>query len=127
MNVSLGNQSKMMANPNEQNRIRKFYKEILGCVLIKESKETDLIRLGNDFFIGIIYDNSTLTESDLQKSIWLELRTNNPESLKKSIIDFGIKGIDFWDKDHFYFQAPGGQVFRIISDTEDMSKWQGNK
>jgi hypothetical protein len=25
---------------------------------------------------------------------------------------------------HFYFQAPGGQVYRLISAGEDMSKWQ---
>jgi hypothetical protein len=60
------------------------------------------------------------------KSIWLDLRTDSPEELKQSS-EFGIKGIEFWDKEHFYFQAPVGQVFRLVGISEDMSKCQHNE
>lgn len=30
----------------------------------------------------------------------------------------GVTEVDYTDKTHFYFQAPGGQVFRIVSDAE---------
>ena len=80
--------------------------------------------MGTDFYIGFVYNDSALDEPTLLKSIWLELRTARPDELKKKILEFGIKEIEFWDKDHFYFQAPGGQVFRLVGDTEDMSKWQ---
>lgn len=62
--------------------------------------------------------------SDRLKSIWLELRTDRLEDLKAKILQFGIKEIEYRDRDHFYFQAPGGQVYRLISTAEDMSKWQ---
>jgi hypothetical protein len=39
-------------------------------------------------------------------------------------LEFGIEQVPFWDKEHFYFQAPGGQVFRLIGKTEDMSRRQ---
>jgi hypothetical protein len=52
------------------------------------------------------------------------LETADPDALKRSILDFGIAEIEYWDKEHFYFQAPGGQVFRLAKIIEDMSKWQ---
>jgi len=57
-------------------------------------------------------------------SIWLDLRTDDSEGLKQKILGFGIPGIDFWDKEHLYFHAPGRQVFRLVGVSEDMSKWQ---
>ena len=44
--------------------------------------------------------------------------------MKEKIVGFGIKKVEFWDKEHFYFEAPGGQVFRLVGTTEDMSKWE---
>jgi hypothetical protein len=44
------------------------------------------------------------------------------EELKQQILRFGIPKIKHWDREHFYFQAPGGQVFRLVGSTEDMSK-----
>jgi hypothetical protein len=63
-------------------------------------------------------------QSDVLKSIWLDIRTDGVDELKNKILEFGIKPVPFWDKDHFYFQAPGGQVFRLVGAAEDMSKWQ---
>jgi len=37
------------------------------------------------------------------------------EELKKKILQFGIKGIETKDRKHFVFQAPGEQVFRLVS------------
>ena len=123
-NVSLGQNSNMTVPPSERERIQKFYLDVLGCPLTKTSGAADVFRMGTDFYIGFVYNDSALDEPTLLKSIWLELRTARPDELKKKILEFGIKEIEFWDKDHFYFQAPGGQVFRLVGDTEDMSKWQ---
>ena len=49
---------------------------------------------------------------------------DRPDDLKAEILRFGIGEIAYRDRDHFYFQAPGGQVFRLIDAAEDMSKWQ---
>lgn len=122
--VSLGKNSKFTANPSERDRIRKFYRDVLGCPATKESERIDICRIGISFYLGVVYDNSALSASDSLKSIWLDLRTDHPEELKREILNFGVKGIEFWDKEHFYFQAPGGQVFRSVGTSEDMSKWQ---
>jgi hypothetical protein len=72
----------------------------------------------------VVYDDSALSESDRLKSIWQELRTDRPEELKQKILTFGIREIEYFDKEHFYFQAPGGQVFRLVGNAENMSKVQ---
>jgi catechol 2,3-dioxygenase-like lactoylglutathione lyase family enzyme len=122
--VSLGENSKFTANPSERDRIRKFYRDVLGCPATRESERIDIFRIGTSFYLGVVYDDSALSAADSLKSIWLDLRTDRPEEVKKKILDFGIQGIEFWDREHFYFQAPGGQVFRLVGANEEMSKWQ---
>lgn len=123
-NISLGEHSKLTANPAERDRVRKFYTQVLGCPATKNSEQIDIFRIGSDFSLGVVYDDSALSEADGLKSIWLELRTSEPEALKARILEFGIQEVPFWDKEHFYFQAPGGQVFRLAGKTEDMSRWE---
>ncbi len=124
MSVSLGENSKMTVRPSERERLERFYRDVLGCNVITKSKTLDIIQMGKTFFIGVVYDDSALSDSDFLKSPWLDLRTDRPEELKRRILSFGIKEIQYWDKEHFYFQAPGGQVFRLVGKNEDMSKWQ---
>lgn len=123
-NVALGEHAKMVVLPSERGRVQQFYRDILGCRVTAKSKAMDLIRLGTDFYIGVVYDDSALSAADRLNSIWLEIRTENPEELKQRVLAFGITEVEFWDKEHFYFQAPGGQVFRLVGVSEDMSKWQ---
>ena len=123
-NVSLGENSKMTVLPSERDRIQRFYGDVLVCPLTKTSETADVFQMGADFYVGVVYDDTALSETVLLKSIWLDLRTDHPEELKQEILKFGVKEIDFRDKEHFYFQAPGGQVFRLVGHTEDMSKWQ---
>lgn len=121
MKVSLGEHSKLTAHPSERNQIRKFYQDILGCPAVKKSDAIDLFKVGDTFYLGVVYDDSALSKKDCLKSIWLELRAEEPEELKNKILNFGIKEIEYWDKKHFYFQAPGGQVFRLAGISEDLS------
>ena len=41
--------------------------------------------------------------------------------MRQKIIDFGVTVIDMPDP-HLYFQAPGGQVFRLVGIHEDLTK-----
>jgi hypothetical protein len=40
------------------------------------------------------------------------------------ITDFGVHRIDMPDAAHLYFQAPGGQVFRVVQRGEDLSRFE---
>lgn len=122
--VSIGNHAKFTANPTDRDRIRAFYKEVLGCEMTRRSNQIDFFRLGSNFFIAAIYDGKTLPDAEATKATWLEIRSNDPAGLSKRIRDFGVNELDTWEKDRLYFQAPGGQVFRIVGEDEDLSRFE---
>lgn len=82
--------------------------------------------MGEDFYIAFLYqdfaDESEFLRSG--KSTWLELKTDNVAEMKRKILDFGVTKLDIPDN-HLYFQAPGGQVFRLVGVNEDLSKYEG--
>lgn len=114
-----GNHSKMIAPPSTRLRLQSFYRDVLGCYVGKGPQhpdgpeDTDLIRFANGFSIVVRYSEAALGEAELKKSIWLELLTNDAARLERKIQAFGIQPFDYFDKERFYFQAPGGQVFRV--------------
>lgn len=58
------------------------------------------------------------------KAIFLELKADDVEEMRQEIVAFGVKVLDVPDV-HLYFQAPGGQVFRLVGIDEDLSKYEG--
>lgn len=122
--VSLGPDTNLVVRRSERDRIRRFYRDIVGCQITKSSERIDVFETHNGFYLGVTYADDAQSDEDRRRSIWLEFRTDNPDELKQQIVKFGIAPIDFWDKTHFYFQAPGGQVYRLVGTREDMTKWQ---
>jgi len=117
-----GTHSKMIAPLSTRQRLQRFYRDVLGCEVRMGPhhpggpEHTDLIRFANGFSIVVHYSDAALAEADLKKSIWLELVSDDARQLEAKIKGFGIDPFDYFDREHFYFQAPGGQVFRIAGD-----------
>jgi catechol 2,3-dioxygenase-like lactoylglutathione lyase family enzyme len=125
--VALGNHSAMRVPRAEKDRIRRFYRDVLGCELTRAGDQKDDFRMGGDFFIAVMYeDEGVLDEDGFLKSTYLELKTDNAEEMRRKIVDFGVKVLDVPDP-HLYFQAPGGQVFRLVNVGEDLSKYEGTE
>ncbi len=59
------------------------------------------------------------------KAIFLELKTDDVDTMRQKITAFGVKVLDVPDP-HLYFQAPGGQVFRLVGINEDLTKYERN-
>lgn len=124
--ASLGHHAAIVLPRTEQGRIRKFYRHILRCEIVRESDQKDDFRLGGDFYLGVLYEDEgiALDHASFSKAIYLELQTAEPEQLRRRIVDFGVEVLDIEDP-HLYFQAPGGQVFRLVGADEDLSKYEG--
>ena len=124
--VILGNHSAIVLPKAEQNRIRQFYRDVLGCEIIRESDQKDDFRLGGSFYIRVLYEdeNVALDHNGFSKAIYLELQADDVEEVRQRIVDFGVEVLDVQDP-HLYFQAPGGQVFRVVGIDEDLSKYEG--
>ena len=125
--VIFGNHSAVRVPRAEKDRIRRFYRDVLGCELMREGDQKDDFRLGGDFYIAFMYEeDGVLDEDGFLKSIYLELKADDPEELRRKIVAFGVTVLDVPDP-HLYFQAPGGQVFRLAGAGEDLSQYEGTE
>lgn len=137
--VTIGNHAAVRVARSERDRIRAFYRDILGCTLVRAFDDKDDFRMGTDFYIAFLYasgrgvevdrgvsyaSDDVLSDDDFLKAMFLELKADDVEGMRRRIVDFGVRVLPVPDP-HLYFQAPGGQVFRLIGSREDMSKYEG--
>jgi catechol 2,3-dioxygenase-like lactoylglutathione lyase family enzyme len=138
--VIFGNHSAVRVRRTERERIRKFYCDVLGCKITREFDDKDDFRIGDGFYIAFLYGKGdgqeankgvtyaaedVLNDEDFLKAIFLELKSDNVEEMRQKIVGFGVKVLDVPDV-HLYFQAPGGQVFRLVGINEDLSRYEVN-
>lgn len=137
----LGNHSAVRASRAERESIRAFYRDVLGGELVRELPDKEDLRLGDDFYLAFLYASGdgravsegvsyaaedALSHDHFRKAVFLELKTHNVDELRQSILDFGVEVLDVPDP-HLYFQAPGGQVFRVVGVNEDLSDYEGTQ
>ena len=123
----LGNHAAVRVPRAEKDRIRRFYRDVLGCEVVREGDQKDDFRLGGDFYTAFMYEEEgVLDEDGFLKSIYLELKADDPRAMREKIVAFGVKVLDVPDP-HLYFQAPGGQVFRLVGAGEDLSRYEGTE
>jgi hypothetical protein len=77
----------------------------------------------DDVHFCFVYQDTALDERDFLKAIYLELKADNTEEMKQKILAFGVGKLDVQDP-HLYFQAPGGQVFKLVGINEDLSAYE---
>jgi hypothetical protein len=124
--VIFGNHSAVMVPRQDRDSIRKFYCDVLGGQITKADPERDFLRLGEDFYIAFIYGDVADESEFLRsfRSVWLEIKSDNLEEMTRNILDFGVRKLEVPDP-HLYFQAPGGQVLRLVGIDEDLSFYEG--
>lgn len=138
--VIVGNHSALRVHRAERDRIRTFYRDILHCELTREFDDKDDFRMGDSFYMAFLYGsgdghqadkgvtyaaNDVLSDDDFLKAIFLELKADDVEDMRQKIVGFGVRVLDVPDP-HLYFQAPGGQVFRLVGTDEDLSAYEGH-
>ena len=124
--VKLGNHSAVVFPRTEQERFRRFFRDVLGGEIVQQADDKDDLRLGGTFYIGVLYENDdvALDQSSFARAIYLELATDDVGEMRQKIIDFGVNVVDMQDP-HLYFQAPGGQAFRLVGIDEDLTYYEG--
>ena len=124
--VIFGNHSSVIVPRQDRDSIRKFYCDVLGGKITKAEAERDFLRLGDDFYIGFLYGDVPDESQFLRtaRSVWLEIKSDNVEEMTRKILDFGVRKLEIPDP-HLYFQAPGGQVLRLVGINEDLSFYEG--
>ena len=123
--VILGNHSSVIVPRNDRDSLCKFYCDVLGGTIIKTDKERDIILLGENYLVFLYGDVPDASEfSRTARAMWMELKSDNVEEMRKKILDFGVRKLELPDA-HLYFQAPGGQCWRLVGINEDLSFYEG--
>lgn len=120
--VILGNHMAVFAARSEQDKIRRFYRDVLGAAVRVETDAVDRFQL-DDVHFCFVWQDAALDPERFLQAIYLELATDDADAMRRRILDFGVKVVEIPDP-HFYFQAPGGQVFKLVGLDEDLSVYE---
>jgi predicted enzyme related to lactoylglutathione lyase len=119
--IELSNTVHSYARPESKERLLEFYSVILGLTRTPASSWTGppedfyAFRFSNGRVLSGEFTEDALDDEHARRGIWLELRTDDAEALQQKALAFGVKRIVHPYTSFFYIQAPGGQVFRIVS------------
>jgi hypothetical protein len=114
--VQVGNHLKMTVPHDLRPRTRDFYSGLLGLKRLDSPRDDlDLYEFEGGFVLGLFFAQpaEALSEADLLKATWLELKVDDTAAWTSRLKAFGVREVDFPDATRFFFQAPGGQVFRL--------------
>lgn len=120
--IIIGNHLASYAAHADQDRIRRFYRDVLGCKVNVAGDEVDRYQL-EDFHIIVVWSDNALPASGFLSATYLELKTDDPAALQRKLAAFGVHQLEVPDP-HCYFQAPNGQVFRVVGINEDLSIYE---
>src|SRR5579884_207243 len=126
--VIFGNHSSVLVPQRDRDSIRKFYCDVLGGKITKANQKRDFVRLGDNFYIVFLYGDVPDQSEFLRtaRSVWLEIKSDNVGEMGRKILESGlVRRLEVPDP-HLYFQAPGGQCFRLVGIDEDLSFYEGD-
>jgi hypothetical protein len=126
--IELSNTIHGYTRPDAKERMLDFYTNVLG---LKPIAAPSRYWTGSpERFYGFEFPNGKLlsgefTENALedaqddqqaQRGLWLMLKADDADGLQQKMLAFGLKRVIHPHTDFFYIEAPGGQVFRVVSD-----------
>ncbi|MDE3215600.1 MAG: VOC family protein [Gemmatimonadota bacterium] len=121
-----GNHASVFVPRRERDRVRQFYGDVLGGHIVQSQEERDFIRLGGTFYVVLYADVPDTSETQRSAhTVWLELKSDDVEGMRRRILESGLVTKLEVPDPHLYFQAPGGQCWRLVGTDEDLSFYEG--
>src|SRR5439155_15977693 len=94
-----------------------FFSEILGCEIAPIPGPVTLPIVVFVFpggaSLSVEFTDDALDERQARRGAYLELKSDDPQALKRRILAEGLPEVHYFGSGYFYFAAPGGQVMRI--------------
>jgi hypothetical protein len=119
--LAFSNRAHIFARPRVKERLIWCFSTVLGCgapVALNASGLSEPIlafRFPNGGSLSIEFTADALDEQQVRRGAWLEIWSNDPAALKEKILEAGLSQVSYPATNTFYFVAPGGQVFGIVS------------
>ncbi|GAC1394413.1 MAG: hypothetical protein NVS4B11_17980 [Ktedonobacteraceae bacterium] len=122
--IALSNSIHLYARSDTKEKFLEFFTSILGLEAVESSDAVGSpepiysFAFSNGAGLSVEFTEDALSDPQAQRGAWLELRTNDAVGLQQKVQAFGLKRVVHPYTPFFYVQAPGGQVFRIVSSKE---------
>ena len=115
--ASIGNNQKWTLSSDTRDGLRAFFEAGLGAKRVKELPDLDAFALDGGQMIGVQYlaPARALDAEQLFLAPWLEFLVEDVKAAITRMESLGLERVDYFDKEHTYFKAPGGIVFRLAS------------
>ncbi len=113
MKTKSGRNQKWIVRPEHRGQVRALFLKGFEAGLKTPSPELDLFELADGTNVGVFFEAEALDEVQARKGAWLEFLVEDPAASAEHLAALAIARVDFSDKSHAYFQAPGGPVFRL--------------
>lgn len=122
--IALSNSIHLYARPETREQLLEFFTRILGLEAVESSDAVGspqpiyAFKFANGASLSVEFTTDALDDQQAQRGAWLELRTDDAVGLQQKVLAAGLPRLVHPYTPFFYIQAPGGQVFRIVSDKE---------
>jgi hypothetical protein len=123
--ISLSDSIHMYARPDTKEQLLEFFTGILGLearpvppYVTGSPEPMYAFEFSNGASLSVEFTEDALSDQQAQQAAWLELRVDDAVELRLKAQDFGLARVVHPYTPFFYIQAPGGQVFRIVSSKE---------
>jgi len=122
--IALSNSIHLYARPDTKEQLLEFFTSVLGLQAVESSDAVGspepiyAFAFANGASLSVEFTEDALSDQQAQRGAWLELRTDDAVGLQQKVQAFGLPRVIHPYTPFFYIQAPGGQVFRIVSSKE---------
>ncbi len=119
--LAFSNRVHIFASPRIKERLIWCLSAVVGCgapVSLNAPGLSEPIlafRFPEGGSLSVEFTEDALDEQHVRRGAWLEIWSADPAALKKKILDAGLIQVSYPATNTFYFVAPGGQVFGIVS------------
>jgi hypothetical protein len=113
--IALGPNSKITAPTSSRSAVRAMF-DALGATRVSPDAAMDLYSTGSGS-LGFVFvaDSEALTAAQMRVAPWLELVVEDPARAAAALDAAGVSRLEYTDREHVYFVAPGGLVFRLAA------------
>jgi hypothetical protein len=89
--------------------------EAVGGAVLSPDTDVEIFTFDNGASIATFYVSAEQVLSPAQHlhAVWLEFEVDDVDRVRNELAELGVEPFDYEDRAHPYFQAPGGQVFRL--------------
>ena len=118
--TELSSQIHLFAHPSEREALDGLFTAVLGLAagVSHDAPGYDepvlAYRFANGAWISVEFTKPAPHGGEISRGAWLELVVDDQDTVKERVLQAGMQRVQYMGNDHFYFQAPGGQVFRIV-------------